>query len=54
MARRLLFSRFMELESALTRELGRLVVLADVAARRISAKRPWWIGALAFLRKVVR
>jgi hypothetical protein len=44
----------MDIESALNAELSRLVVLADVAARRIAAKRPWWRGAVAFLRKVVR
>jgi len=44
----------MELEAALNEEVGRLVVLADAAARRIAAGRPWWAGALAFLRKAVR
>ncbi len=51
---RLAFSRGMEFEKVLAAELGRLVVLADQAARRIAAKRPWWSGAVAFLRKAVR
>jgi hypothetical protein len=42
----------MELDSALTAELSRLVVVADAAAREIAAKRPWWVAAVAFLRKV--
>ena len=44
----------MDIDRALTAELSRLVMLAGVAARRIAAKRPWWIGAVAFLRKAVR
>jgi hypothetical protein len=42
----------MELESALTAELSRLVVVADAASREIAANRPWWVAAVAFLRKV--
>lgn len=44
----------MNIDRVLTAELSRLVVLADHAARQIAAKRPWWLGAMAFLRKVVR
>ncbi|HZE99383.1 MAG TPA: hypothetical protein VE981_20430 [Planctomycetota bacterium] len=44
----------MELECAIAREARRLAVVADAAAVAILAPRPWWIGALAFLRKVVR
>lgn len=44
----------MELEAALNEELGRLVILADLAARRIASGRPWWAGALELLRKAVR
>jgi len=42
----------MELDRALTVELSRLVVVADAAAREIAANRPWWVAAVAFLRKV--
>jgi hypothetical protein len=42
----------MELDSALTVELNRLVAVADAAAREIAARRPWWVAAVAFLRKV--
>jgi hypothetical protein len=42
----------MELERALNAELGRLVVVADAAAREIAANRPWWVRTIAFLRKV--
>lgn len=44
----------MDLERALTAELSRLAFLAEVAARRLASRPPWWIGALAFLRKAVR
>ena len=47
-----LLSRIMELESALTVELGRLVAAADAAAREIASNRPWWVAALSFLREV--
>ena len=44
----------MEVEKVLNAELSRLVFLADVAARRIVAKRSWWRGAVDVVRKVVR
>ena len=53
MARRLLYSRAMELEHAFATEVSRLVDAADAAAREIVANRPWWVAAVAFLRKVV-
>jgi hypothetical protein len=43
----------MELENAIAAEVSRLVIVADAAALEIAACRPWWVGALAFLRKVV-
>jgi hypothetical protein len=43
----------MELESAITAEVSRLIVVADAASRDIAANLPWWVGALAFLRKVL-
>lgn len=46
------YSAIMELENALNAELGRLVAVADAAAREIAAMRPWWVAAVAFLRKV--
>jgi len=42
----------MELDSALNAELSRLMATADAAAREIAANRPWWVAAIAFLRKV--
>jgi len=42
-----------ELENAIAREVSRMVVIADAAAREIVAPRPWWVAAVAFLRKVV-
>jgi hypothetical protein len=32
--------------------MGDLMVVADAAAREIAANRPWWVAAVAFLRKV--
>jgi hypothetical protein len=43
----------MELEKALNAEVTMLFVVADAAGREIAANRPWWVGAVAFLRKVV-
>ena len=43
----------MELENAIATEVDRLVVVADAAAREIAANRPWWVGALSFLRQVM-
>ena len=43
----------MELEKALNAEVAMLIVVADTAGREIAANRPWWVGAVAFLRKVV-
>ncbi len=43
----------MELENAIAAEMTRLVAVADVASREIVANRPWWVAAVAFLRKVV-
>ena len=42
----------MELEHAIASEVNRLVAVADAAAREIAANRPWWVAAVAFLRKV--
>jgi hypothetical protein len=42
-----------ELENAIATEVSRMIVVADAAAREIAAARPWWISAVAFLRKVV-
>ena len=42
-----------ELENAIAREVSRMVVVADAASREIVAPRPWWVAAVAFLRKVV-
>jgi len=42
----------MELEHALDAELSRLAFVADAAAREIAANRPWWVAAVAFLRKL--
>jgi hypothetical protein len=42
----------MDIESALNAEMGDLMVVADAAAREIAANRPWWVAAVAFLRKV--
>ena len=43
----------MELEHAIAMEVSRLIVIADAASREIAATRPWWVDAVAFLRKVV-
>ena len=43
----------MELEHAIEAEMTTLVAVADAAAREIAANRPWWVAAVAFLRKVV-
>jgi hypothetical protein len=43
----------MELENVIAMEVGRLVVVAEAASREIVANRPWWVGAVAFLRKVL-
>lgn len=43
----------MELEKALSAEMAMLVAVADAASLEIAANRPWWVGAVAFLRKVV-
>ena len=53
MARRLLYTRAMELEHAIATEVERLTAVADAAAREIVANRPWWVAAVQFLRKVV-
>lgn len=42
----------MDIESALETEVSRLMVVADAAAREIAANRPWWVAAVAFLKKV--
>lgn len=42
----------MELEAALNAEVAKLVEVADAAGREIAANRPWWVAAVAFLRKV--
>jgi hypothetical protein len=42
----------MDIESALNAEMGDLMAVADAAAREIAANRPWWVAAVAFLRKV--
>lgn len=42
----------MDIDAVLSAELGRLEVMADAAAREIAADRPWWVAAVAFLRKV--
>jgi len=43
----------MELENAFAVELSRLVKIADEASREIAANRPWWVGIVSFLRRVV-
>lgn len=42
-----------ELENAIAAEVTNLVAAADAASREIAANRPWWVAAVAFLRKVV-
>jgi hypothetical protein len=42
-----------ELENAIEAEMTGLMAVADAAAREIAANRPWWVAAVAFLRKVV-
>lgn len=50
---RVALSARMELEHAIAAEMTRLVAVADAASREIAANRPWWVAAVAFLRKVV-
>jgi hypothetical protein len=42
-----------ELENAIAAEMAGLMAVADAASREIAANRPWWVAAVAFLRKVV-
>jgi len=42
----------MDIDAVLSAELSRLEITADAAAREIVANRPWWVAAIAFLRKV--
>jgi len=41
-----------ELENAIAAEMTSLMAVADAASREIAANRPWWVAAVAFLRKV--
>ena len=43
----------MELEHAIETEMAAVVAVAEAASREIAANRPWWVAAVAFLRKVV-
>lgn len=43
----------MEIENAIAKEMSRVAVAAEAAAREIVAPTPWWVTAVAFLRKVV-
>ena len=43
----------MELENAFAGEMSRLFDVAEVASREIAANRPWWVGLISFLRRVV-
>ena len=50
---RVAFYARVELENAIEAEMTTLVAAADAASREIAANRPWWVAAVAFLRKVV-
>ena len=43
----------MELENAFAVELSRLMKIADEASREIAANRPWWVGLVSFLHRVM-
>lgn len=43
----------MELENAIAGEMTRLFDVAEAASREIVANRPWWVGLVSFLRRVV-
>jgi hypothetical protein len=43
----------MNVENVIAAEFGRMEVLAAEASREIAANRPWWVAAVAFLRKVM-
>ncbi len=43
----------MDLENAIAAEVSRLHEVAGLASREIVANRPWWAGALSFLRMVL-